>query len=251
MTDMKLGVETYVRFSLDQKEFRFFAPIHLSTLLASSTPTAEAIKSSLQTVAMADVVINLGNNMFVKNRGLEEQPTPEMLRHAQTLPITEYDEVVSHASLPFNPNVIGEFKGEYRFLSNFYPAGFVYQGILWPNSEAAYQAMKSRDRDVHLMFSTLTHPVQAKHEGRMIDPMREDWDDVKVGIMRDIVYSKFNQNPELKRKLFDTGNAILQEGNTHNDRVWGISPPHSGNGKNHLGKILMDVRRELKTIAYE
>lgn len=147
-------------------------------------------------------------------------------------------------------NTIGEFKGEYHFLSNFHPATFVYDNIHWPNSEAAYQAMKSRDRNVHLLFSQLTHPVQAKREGRMIDPIREDWNDVKVGIMRDIVYEKFRQNPDLKQKLLDTGDAVLQEGNTHNDRVWGVCPPHSGMGENHLGKILMALRREFRTISF-
>lgn len=141
---------------------------------------------------------------------------------------------------------IGEFKGEYSFLSNFYPAEFVYQAIVWPNSEAAYQAMKSLDRGVHLEFAQHTSPVKAKRAGRLIDPIRGDWNDVKVGIMREIVYEKFNQNPELRQKLIETGDAVLQEGNMHNDRIWGVCPPHSNNGANLLGRILMEVRLTLK-----
>lgn len=246
---MKVGVELYVHFSLSQREFRFFVPVWIQSLDGHAN-TAIATSLAMQIAQRADTIVNLGNDTVVKNRDPYFELTPGVMRHIKSIPLTDYDDVVEHAEAHFTSGTIGEFRGEYRFLSNFYPAEFVYQGILWPNSEAAYQAMKSHDRGVHMMFSRFSNPAHAKREGRLIKPIRSDWDDVKVSIMRDIVYAKFRQNPELKHKLLATGNAILQEGNLHNDRVWGVCPPYSNKGENHLGKILMDVRREIDTISY-
>ena len=61
--------------------------------------------------------------------------------------------------------------------------------------------------------------------------------------MEDICRAKFTQNEELKKKLIDTGDATLIEGNTWNDTFWGVC---NGVGENNLGKILMKIREELK-----
>lgn len=138
------------------------------------------------------------------------------------------------------------FFGEYRFLSNFYPAEFLWDDILWPTSEHAYQAAKTLDRAERIKIATdpaLRYPVKVKHHGSTIK-IRDDWEEVKFYIMYDIVRAKFDQNPDLKQKLIATGNAQLEEGNTWKDRTWGVCPPGSGSGKNWLGKILMAIRKE-------
>ena len=73
--------------------------------------------------------------------------------------------------------------------------------------------------------------------------LRNDWEKVKDEIMYNICLCKFTQNEELKQKLLNTGNAELIEGYTWNDTYWGIC---RGRGKNHLGKILMQIREELR-----
>ena len=88
-------------------------------------------------------------------------------------------------------------------------------------------------------------PSNAKRRGRHVQ-LRKDWESVKNGIMEEIVRAKFIQNLELKAQLLSTGDAILIEGNTWNDRYWGVDV-RSGVGKNHLGKILMKIRSELRT----
>lgn len=250
MTDAIYGVEMYVRFALDQAEFRFFAPISRTSVVADNAVKSTLIGENRYAIQMADVVINLSNNTLLKSRYPEFELTVPFLNHVKSLPLTEYEVVKQYGHQQYNPQTIGEFKGEYHFLSNFHPVTFVYRDILWPNSEAAYQAMKSLDRDVHLEFARFTNPVHAKRAGRQINPIREDWNKVKVDIMRDIVYEKFNQNPELKQKLLTTGTAILQEGNTHGDRVWGVCPPYSDVGENYLGEILMTLRRDFRVIGF-
>lgn len=138
-----------------------------------------------------------------------------------------------------------EFQESFRFLSNFTAAELVWDNILWPHAEAAYQAAKTLDRKHRLLFAQMKNPVTAKREGRLVK-LREDWEEVKCELMREIVLAKFIQNPELKAKLLATGDAHIEEGNNHNDRIWGVCPPGSGNGRNLLGLILMNVRDELR-----
>lgn len=136
--------------------------------------------------------------------------------------------------------VIGEFKGQYRFLSNFYIAPLRWSDHDWPHSEAAYQAAKTLDHSKWTEFQKMT-PVQAKHAGKAL-VLRPDWEKVKVRIMLEIVLAKFRDNPDLRAQLIETGEIDLEEGNTWGDKIWGISPPYSGRGDNNLGLILMQVR---------
>lgn len=133
---------------------------------------------------------------------------------------------------------INNFRGEYFFLSNFYMAPVTYNGITFTNNEAAFQAQKCMDPEGIKGFADF-NPSEAKKEGRRVK-LRKDWEDVKIGIMRDIVCAKFEQNPDLKAKLLATGDAHLEEGNTWGDRTWGTV---NGVGENYLGIILMDVRK--------
>jgi len=137
---------------------------------------------------------------------------------------------------------IDRFIDANAFLSNFYIAEVVWDGICWPHSEAAYQAAKFLDPKIRNKFISLT-PSQAKRAGKM-DGLRSDWEHVKVEIMYNIVRCKFEQNPDLKQKLLNTGSAYLEEGNFHKDNIWGCCPPGNPKGKNYLGRILMELREE-------
>lgn len=74
--------------------------------------------------------------------------------------------------------------------------------------------------------------------------LRPDWEEVKIGIMEEIVRAKFTQNPHLAEKLLATGGQQIAEGNTWGDTCWGVDS-RTGEGENHLGQILMQVRSEL------
>lgn len=137
---------------------------------------------------------------------------------------------------------IDKFEGEFHFLSNFYPAYLLYEGVVWPTSEHAYQAMKTDDENQRLNMAMLDTPAEAKRYGRSV-AMRRDWDTVKVDIMEEIVRCKFTQNENLKEMLLATEDLELVEGNTWNDTFWGVC---NGKGENNLGKVLMRIREELK-----
>lgn len=135
--------------------------------------------------------------------------------------------------------IIDEFRNEYYFLSNFYSAPVKYNGYTFLNNEAAFQAAKCPSRMSE--FCNL-NPSDAKRMGRRIT-LRNDWEQVKTEVMYDICKAKFTQNPNLGQLLVSTGDAELIEGNTWNDRIWGVC---NGVGENRLGKILMQIRKELK-----
>lgn len=138
--------------------------------------------------------------------------------------------------------MIHRFRGEYFYLCNFYEIPVLYDGILYGNNEAAFQAQKTLDLEVRKEFAKLS-PSDAKRKGRAIS-LRADWEDVKEQAMYEICRAKFEQHPELMQKLLMTGNRPLEEGNTWGDQVWGTV---NGVGENKLGKILMRIREELGT----
>ena len=135
------------------------------------------------------------------------------------------------------------FREEYEFLSNFYPAYMTFEGIDFYSAEAAYQAQKCAEKEQRVQFSEM-YADAAKRQGRKVE-CREDWDQVKIPVMEAVVRAKFQQNPPLARRLLETGDKPLLEGNYWGDLFWGVDH-RTGKGENHLGKILMDLRREYK-----
>ena len=140
--------------------------------------------------------------------------------------------------------MISSFRDEYFFLSNFYPVELKLDGIVYPNAEAAFQAQKTLDVEERRKFSMLKNPVQAKRLGRKVK-LRDDWEEVKLDIMTEIVSQKFLQHSHLIEMLLQTGDEELIEGNKWGDRFWGVC---KGKGENHLGKILMKIRDVYKSI---
>ena len=138
--------------------------------------------------------------------------------------------------------MIRQFSGEYRFLSNFYTSPFIKDGIFYLTVEHYYQSMKAKTIEERKKIAAADTPGRAKRLGQNCD-IREDWEDVKVDIMKQGLELKFKYHPFLKRQLLATGNKILVEGNTWGDTFWGIC---NGTGRNVLGELLMEERDRLK-----
>lgn len=138
--------------------------------------------------------------------------------------------------------IVPEFQGPYRFLSNFFGAPIEHDGIRYPAVEHAYQAHKTADPDLRRKIASLTSGG-AKHAGRRL-PFVPDWEERKLGIMREIVRKKFRAHPVLARALLLTGDAKIVEQAPWGDRFWGVC---AGQGRNELGKLLMEIRAALRT----
>jgi len=148
--------------------------------------------------------------------------------------------------------MIESFSGEYRWLSNFWPVEIEWMGLDFPSLEHGYVASKCASfEDVYAILHDekgnqreLTGG-QVKRFGRKIK-IRGDWDGMRVQTMRSLLTLKF-QDPELRKKLIATGDEEIIEGNRWHDSFWGqcsceTCPP----GENNLGKLLMQLRKELQ-----
>lgn len=145
---------------------------------------------------------------------------------------------------------ITEFKDSYRFLSNFWPAEVVYEGQKYRTVEHAYQAAKFPGRDDRYNIARESSPGYAKKTARFLSSiggrMRPDWNDVRIEIMRTLVWQKFTTYPGLRRLLLDTEDRPMIEGNRWGDTFWGVDLRDTNfPGENWLGRVLMDVRRAL------
>ena len=139
-------------------------------------------------------------------------------------------------------NSIMDFSGEYEFLSNFYEVSIEYNGLTYGSSEAAFQAQKCMTDEERSAFTKYS-PSKSKKAGKNVK-LRSDWEDVKIGIMEEVLRAKFTQHDELAQRLIDTDGKMLIEGNDWGDVFWGADD-RTGEGENHLGRILMKIRVEL------
>ena len=137
--------------------------------------------------------------------------------------------------------MIDKFDGEYAFLSNFYYSPFMFQGRQYPTVEHFFQAHKAKTYEDFISVLVEPTPKGAKQVGRKIK-MREDWEMVKDTIMLEGLRAKFSIKG-LREKLLATGDEELIEGNHWHDTYWGVC---NGVGKNKLGKMLMQVREEIR-----
>ena len=132
-----------------------------------------------------------------------------------------------------------EFRGKYRWLSNFAQVDVVMDGVTYPSVENAYQAAKTLVLEDRLPF-TICSAGGAKRQGKTLT-LRKDWMDVCLGIMFDLCRQKYEQEP-YRSLLLATGDCLIVEGNCWNDTFWGVC---RGTGLNHLGRITMRIREDL------
>lgn len=132
------------------------------------------------------------------------------------------------------------------YLSNFYHAEMPLAGAVWPTVEHYYQAMKFDNPLYREQIHQAPTARAAKQLGQTREqPLRPDWEECKRRIMLEALVSKFMVgDPDLRRRLLATGNALLVEANAH-DNYWGMG---DGKGQNQLGRLLMAVRAVLAAV---
>jgi predicted NAD-dependent protein-ADP-ribosyltransferase YbiA (DUF1768 family) len=148
--------------------------------------------------------------------------------------------------------IIKEFQGPFRFLSNFGDGEAEYDNVVYKGREYAYQAAKALpnfslidlDEKGEVKIVNYREAIKAcetsgkaKRLGKRAK-LRPGWYEMRYAVMEEIVYNAFSRNLELKKELLGTGEAILQEGNLWGDTYWGIDL-RTGKGENNLGKILL------------
>jgi ribA/ribD-fused uncharacterized protein len=142
-------------------------------------------------------------------------------------------------------------------LSQWWPASFAVEGLLYATAEHYMMAEKARlfgDEVMRQKILNSPHPNTAKKLGREVVKFDEEiWREYRLDIVLCGNEAKFSQNDNLKAYLLSTQEQILVEASPM-DRIWGIGlarddpravNPEKWRGLNLLGFALMDVRARL------
>ena len=142
-------------------------------------------------------------------------------------------------------------RGEpYYEFTNFYPCSVFIDGKSWPTTEHYFQAQKFVGTPYLEKIRKLPTPrdtFQLSRDPQVSRWRRADWETVKDDIMLKALRVKFSESCSvtLRDKLRSTGKKELVE-HTSNDSYWGDGG--NGSGQNKLGKLLMQVRSELRQL---
>ena len=157
----------------------------------------------------------------------------------------------------------GDIDDTYHFFwsgpfSQWHPAEFEIDRVRFNTAEQAMMYFKATlfgDHEIATRILGARKPREQKALGRQVRGFDSAiWDAHKVEIVRRANRAKFGQNRGLRRKLFQTGTRHLVEASPL-DAIWGIGldeatartvPPEDWPGQNLLGKILTEVREELR-----
>lgn len=136
----------------------------------------------------------------------------------------------------------------YGCFSNFSPHWIEMQGENWQTVEHYYQAQKfigTLDEELTPIIKAAHTPEQAAALGRDCRrQLRSNWEQIKVQVMRKAVLQKFLTHQDIQAILLSTADLLIVE-DSPNDYYWGCGETKTGD--NHLGKILMSVRGEIKS----
>jgi ribA/ribD-fused uncharacterized protein len=144
------------------------------------------------------------------------------------------------------------YEQDFYVLSNFSAFNLRWRECTFPTSEHAYHWMKFfSGPTVDGLRASIAESIRFAPSAHVAFKLaeeskrfrRQDWDDVKVDIMRDILREKADQHEYVRRKLLATGERELIE-NSWRDDFWGWGPNHDG--QNMLGRLWMEIRSELR-----
>lgn len=139
---------------------------------------------------------------------------------------------------------ITQFRGQYFFLSNFFPSKIIYEEQTYPTLEHAFQAAKCVSENDKLKIRNCKSAKEAKMIGRRVKIINE-WDNKRKEIMRELLEKKFQQNTQLNISLQATAPEKIVENNYWHDNFWGqctCGKHRNEKGENILGGLLMEVR---------
>lgn len=134
-------------------------------------------------------------------------------------------------------------KDEWGCFSNFSGHRVFLKGKTWRTTEHYFQAQKFAGTEHEEAIRLANSPSVAARMGRSRKrPLRPDWEDVKLDVMREALRAKFTQHEDLRETLLGTDGRDLIE-HTTRDRFWGNGGDDTG--ENWLGRLLMELRADL------
>ena len=134
---------------------------------------------------------------------------------------------------------------QWKDFSNLAPYPIELEGRIWQSSEHYYQYKKFEKADPEYAQKILEAqtPKEVKVLSMQNDKRSPGWDEEKVTILKTAVIKKFASYQNLRDLLLSTGDEELIEANP-DDYFWGEGA--DGTGKNMMGKMLMEIRENLR-----
>lgn len=152
---------------------------------------------------------------------------------------------------------------ENGYLSNWYLSEFIIDDITFSSMEQYMMYEKAilfHDQETAKKILQTDNVAEIKALGRTVQNFDDTvWGQSREEIVYKGVFEKFRQNPELRKRLERTGEEVIAECAVK-DKIWGIGLSMKDEdrfcverwkGQNLLGKILMDVRKDIKQGNYE
>lgn len=134
--------------------------------------------------------------------------------------------------------------GKLGYLANYSNYGFVKDGIYYKTVEHYYQSEKFDNKELKTKIINAKTPKEASIIGRDRSNKRKDnFKQIKKQVMYNGILEKFRQNRDIAYKLIETRNKDIAEA-TIDEYYWGIGKDKSG--ENNIGKILVNVREQIK-----
>lgn len=136
------------------------------------------------------------------------------------------------------------YEQEFYVFSNYSSFAIDWKGKMYPTSEHVYHSEKFDDELLkeQLRASRSAHDCQKLAQANE-DKCRKDWKEVRVKIMKEILFAKVAQHPYVLKKMLESGDKELVE-NSWRDSFWGWG--ENKDGENQLGKLWMEVREETR-----
>lgn len=139
------------------------------------------------------------------------------------------------------------YEHEFYVFSNFSSFMVEWKGKLYPTSEHVYHSEKFESEDLkEKIRNTRSAHDSLKLAHKNKDSYKPNWDEIKIGVMKEILQAKTEQHPYVKKKLLESHGRELIEDSWRDD-FWGWGP--NKDGKNHLGKLWMEVREEVLNLG--
>jgi len=149
------------------------------------------------------------------------------------------------------------YEQDFYCLSNFSSFTLQWKGLRFDTSEATYHWEKfltyesASISELEVIRKKISLAPSA-HEAFQLsrkykELVRPDWDNVKIDIMKEILWAKVKQHEYVRQKLVSSGNRQLIEDSWRDD-FWGWGP--NKDGKNILGELWMMIRGELDNQNY-
>lgn len=146
---------------------------------------------------------------------------------------------------------------ESGYLSNWFPSRFTAGGVEFSSMEQYMMYRKAlcfNDGETAARILETDDVGEIKGLGRLVAGYSDHvWNGMRQIEVYEGLLAKFEQNPDLRAQLKETGDAVLAECAVR-DRIWGIGlsmkdparlDPAQWRGQNLLGYVLMLARKKL------